>query len=63
MKEGVDLLKVFAYMWQQPNKIVECKEVIIREGAKFKIDGEETQMLAVIVADEILHPVVSVEVL
>ena len=57
------MLKVFATMWNQPNKVVECKEVIIREGSKFSIDGEETQMLAVIVADEILHPVVSVEVL
>ena len=50
-------------MWNQPTKVIECKEVIIREGAKYSIDGEETQMLAVIVADEILHPVVSVEVL
>lgn len=63
MKEGVYLLKVFANMWNQPIKVVECKEVIIREGAKFSIDGEDTQMLAVIVADEILHPVASVEVL
>ena len=50
-------------MWLQPEKVIECKEVIIREGAKYTIDGEETQMLAVIAADEILHPVVSVEVL
>lgn len=57
------MLKVFATMWNQPTRIIECKEVIIREGAKIMIDGEETQMLAVVAADSILHPVVSVEVL
>lgn len=53
----------FIRMYQKPDVKTECKELIVRDGAKYKIDGEECQMLAVITGDEIYHPVVDIEVM
>lgn len=50
-------------MWNAPDVKLDCKELIVREGVKMVIDGEETQFLVVVASDGIFHPVVDVEVL
>lgn len=56
-------MKAFIRMWNAPDVKLDVKELIIREGVKMKIDGEDTQFLVVIASDGIYHPVVDVEVL
>lgn len=56
-------MRAFIRMWNKPDINVECKELIVKDGAKVEIDGEETQMLIVIAADGIYHPVIDLEVL
>lgn len=41
---------------------LECKEIIVREGATIKMDGVDQTFLVVIASDGIYHPVVDVEV-
>lgn len=50
-------------MWKAPDVKLDVKELIVREGKKMNIDGEETQFLVVVASDGIYHPVVDVEVL
>ena len=53
----------FIRMYNKPDVKIDCKELIVRDGAKYNIDGEDCQMLAVISADEIYHPVIDIEVM
>lgn len=50
-------------MWNAPDVKLDVKELIIREGVKMDIDGEETQFLVVVASDGLYHPVVDVEVM
>lgn len=56
------MIRVFLTMWNRPSEHIVCNKLLIEEGAKIDVDGEEMQMLAVIASDKIYHPVVSVEV-
>lgn len=57
------MLTAFLTMWNKPSERVKCKKLIIEEGSIYEIDGEQCQMLVVVAADAIYHPVVSVEVM
>lgn len=57
------MLTAFLTMWNKPSERVNCKKLIIEEGALVDVDGEQCQMLAVVTGDAIYHPVVSVEVM
>lgn len=56
-------MKAFLRLWNKSNVMIECKELIVKDGVRMDIDGEENQMLVVIAADVIYHPVVDIEVL
>lgn len=56
-------MKAFLRMWNAPDVKLDVKELVVREGVKMDIDGEETQFLVVVASDAIYHPVVDVEVL
>ena len=56
-------MKAFLTMWNKPSVTIECKGLIVKDGAKIDVDGEETQMLIAIASDGIYHPVVDIEVL
>lgn len=63
IRKEKNLLTAFLTMWNKSTETVKCKKLIIEEGALVDIDGEQCQMLAVVTADDIYHPVVSVEVM
>lgn len=60
-------MKVFLQIWKDGNKtdqkIIECPELIIKDGVDLDIDGEKCQLFHVIAANGIYHNVASVEVI
>lgn len=61
-------MRAFLHIWKtgtnfSEQKIVDCPELIIKDGPTIDIDGDECKLFHVIAADGIYHNVATIEVL
>lgn len=60
-------MRAFLTIWKSPNntehEMIDCQELIIKDGPRIDIDGDECQLFHVIAADGIYHSVATIEVI
>ena len=61
-------MRAFLTVWKNgtnlsEQKMIDCPELIIKDGPKIDLDGEECQFFHVIAADGIYHNVATIEVI